>query len=191
MLERLSSKTTNEAFPELDSLIYWVVEREAMRRRREAGEEPPFSTDEILGKYRFCNVNVQDDRVSRAIFDAFTKPYADHPGLLVALTVCRFTNEPEVIEAVRDCLVPFDAERFMVIMADRAARRLPLERRAYRIPGGVKDELKAESLCSARWLRKSNPSGQNPAIHASRCSSVCVGFRISIKASSPPKSFAT
>ena len=46
MLERL---TTNVAFPELETLIYWVIEREAMRRRREAGEAPPFSTDEILG----------------------------------------------------------------------------------------------------------------------------------------------
>jgi hypothetical protein len=42
MHERLSSKTANEAFPELDTMIYWVIEREAMRRRREAGEAPPF-----------------------------------------------------------------------------------------------------------------------------------------------------
>ena len=143
MLERL---TTNVAFPELETLIYWVIEREAIRRRREAGEAPPFSTDEILGTYRFCNANVQDDRGSRAIFDTFTKPYADHPGLIVALTVCRFTNHTEVFEAVRDCLVPFDAERFVAIMVDRKARRLPLEGDAYIIPGGVKGEQKAISL---------------------------------------------
>ena len=157
MLERLSSKTANEAFPELDSLIYWVVEREAMRRRREAGEAPPFSTDEILATYRFCNANVQDDRVSRAIFDTFTKPHAYHPGLIVALTVCRFTNEPEVFEAVRDCLVPFNAERFVAIMTDRAAvRGARLERRAYVIPGGVPGELKAKSLTHDLFIPLAN-----------------------------------
>ena len=64
----------------------------------------------------------------------------------MALTVCRFTNSPEIFEAVRDCLVPFDPERFVAIMADRAARGLPLAGPAYVIPGGVKGELKAHSL---------------------------------------------
>ena len=71
MLERL---TTNVAFPELETLIYRVIEREAIRRRREAGEAPPVVDRRILGTYRFCNANVQDDRGSRAIFDTFTKP---------------------------------------------------------------------------------------------------------------------
>ena len=151
MLERLTTNT-NPAFPELDSLIYWALEREAMRRRREAGEAPPFSTDKILGTYRFCNVNVQDDRGSRAIFDTVTKPHADHPGLLVAFVVCRFTNTPEVFEAVRDCLVPFDAERFIATMTDRKARGLRCEGPAYMIPGGVKGEQKAISLTKDLFL---------------------------------------
>ena len=118
-----------------------------MRRRREAGEAPPFSKDEILATYRFCNVNVQDDRGSRAIFDMFTKPYADHPGLIVALTVCRFTNEPEVFEAVRDCP---RAVRRRALRGHHgrpeAVRGLSVSRRAYMIPGGVKGEQKAISL---------------------------------------------
>jgi hypothetical protein len=141
MLDRATS-----TFPGLDAMLYFVREREAMRRRREAGEPPPFSTDNLLTRYRFCNIDVQHDRVSRAIFDTFTKPFAEHPGLIVALTVCRFTNAPEVFTAVRDCLVPFDAERFVAIMTDRAARGLSVERRAYMIPGGVPGELKAASL---------------------------------------------
>jgi hypothetical protein len=133
-------------FPRLDDLVGFIIEREAMRRRREADEPAPWSTDEILGKYRFCNVDVQHDRVSRVIFDTITRPFVDHPGLIVGLAVCRFTNCPEVIEAVRDAIVPFDGERFVAIMADRKARRLSLERRAYMIPGGVQGEQKAISL---------------------------------------------
>ena len=138
----------NTEFSNLDLLLYWIAEREHVRTRREAGAPPPWSTDPLLATYRFCNANVQDDRVSRAIFDTFTRPYANHPGLVVALAVCRFTNAPEVFEAVRDCLVPFDPQRFVAIMEDRAARRLPLERRAYVIPGGRPGELKAKSLNS-------------------------------------------
>ena len=160
MLERL---TANAAFPELETLIYWVIEREAMRRRREAGEAPPFSTDEILGTYRFCNANVQDDRGSRAIFDMVTKPYADHPGLIVALTVCRFTNLPEIFEAVREVLVPFDAKAFVAIMADRKARGLRLAGPAYVIPGGVPGELKAESLTRDLFIPLANAVELHPA----------------------------
>jgi hypothetical protein len=132
--------------PLLPELVYWIRERERIRERRQAGKPPPWSEDELLGTYRFCNADVQNDLVSRVIFDRLTKPYADHPGLIVALTVCRFTNDPAVIAAVCDCLVPFDAERFVAIMTERAARGESLERRAYMIPGGVKGEVKAINL---------------------------------------------
>jgi hypothetical protein len=69
-------------FPQLDSLIYFVVEREAVRLAREIGEPPPWSNDPLFQQYRFCNVNVQDDLGSRVIFDTITQPYAEHPGLI-------------------------------------------------------------------------------------------------------------
>lgn len=133
-------------FPGLGRLVSWAVEREAIRGRRASGAPPPWSEDPLLATYRFCNADVQHDLVSRVIFDTITEPFAGEPGLIVALTVCRFTNAPEVIEAVRNHLVPFDAERFVAIMEDRKARGLPLERRAYVIPGGQPGELKAKSL---------------------------------------------
>jgi hypothetical protein len=132
--------------PLIDQLVYWVRERQRIHERRAAGEAGPWTTDELLRKYRFTSANVQDDLVSRVIFDRVTKPYADHPHLIVGLTVARFTNSPQVIEAVSDCLVPFNAERFVAIMSERAARGESLERRAYMIPGGVKGEIKAINL---------------------------------------------
>jgi DNA polymerase len=140
----------------IDPLVDWIVERAAIAKRQATGEPPPWSKDELFATYRFCNVNVQADRVSRAIFETFTQPYADHPGLIVALTVCRFTNAPEVFEAVKDCLVPFVPQRFVAIMADRAARGLLLERRAYMIPGGGKGELKAASLTRDLFIPLAN-----------------------------------
>jgi hypothetical protein len=132
--------------PLIDDLVYFVRERQRITERRAAGEPWPWTTDELLQKYRFTCPNVQDDAVSRAIFDLVTKPFADHPHLIVALTVCRFTNDPGVIAAARNALCPFNAELFLGIMRERAARGASLERRAYVIPGGVKCELKAVNL---------------------------------------------
>jgi hypothetical protein len=138
--------------PLTDPLVYWVRERDRISKLRATGAPPPWSNDALLQKYRFCNVNVQDDLVSRVIFDHVTQPYTDHPDLIVALTVCRFTNDPAVIEAVCKLLAPFDAERFLAVMSERAARGETLERRAYVIPGGVKGELKAASLTRELFL---------------------------------------
>jgi hypothetical protein len=132
--------------PLLDTLVYFVREREHMRQRRAAGAPPPWSDDPLFRTYRFTNVDVQADYVSKLVFDRITQPYADHPGLIVGLTVCRFTTDPDVIEAVRETLVPFAAERFLAIMTGRAARGESLERRAYMIPGGIKGEIKAINL---------------------------------------------
>jgi DNA polymerase len=131
--------------PLLKEFVDYAITRGTMTLAGKLGEQfkPP---EPLLAKYRFTNNNVQDDRGSRAIFDLVTCPYAKEPHLIVALAVCRFTNSPEVIEAIRSCLAPFDAERFVAIMRERAARGLPLEHRAYTIPGGERGELKAASL---------------------------------------------
>ena len=68
MLERL---TTNAAFPELelDDILPSSVKRcagAAKLARRHRGRRTKFSQRIV-----FCNVNVQDDAGSRAIFDRF------------------------------------------------------------------------------------------------------------------------
>jgi hypothetical protein len=60
--------------PLIGELIYWIRERERIRERRAAGEPPPWSEDELFQKYRFCNADVQNDLVSRTIFDRVTQP---------------------------------------------------------------------------------------------------------------------
>ena len=44
-------------------LIDFTNERELIRKRKEAGLTV-LTDDEILGKYRFCNVRRRDDRVT-------------------------------------------------------------------------------------------------------------------------------
>jgi hypothetical protein len=51
----------------LDRFIYFVNERELMRRRRESGQEWPWSEDPILQHYHFCNIRREDDRGTKEL----------------------------------------------------------------------------------------------------------------------------
>lgn len=51
----------------LDKFIYFVNERELMRRRRECGGAWPWSEDPILQHYHFCNIRREDDRGTKEL----------------------------------------------------------------------------------------------------------------------------
>jgi hypothetical protein len=92
--------------PELPTLLYWVKERESIRRRKEAWQEPaPWTTDPIFLKYRFCNVRRQDDRVSRwlreNVLTNINIAY-DLKSFLMFSAWCRFVNWPPTIKAAMD-----------------------------------------------------------------------------------------
>lgn len=82
----------------LDRLVYWINERESIRRKRALGLSPPWTDDPILQKYRFCNVRRMDDKVSRWLYQNWYKPYRDHPNMLVAVGAARFFNLPSTLE---------------------------------------------------------------------------------------------
>lgn len=46
---------------------YWINERQRIFLRKEAGEDPPWTTDEILRRYKFTNVFREQDRVTREL----------------------------------------------------------------------------------------------------------------------------
>ena len=48
-----------------DLYWYFAAERQAIFERRVAGQRPPWTNDEILNKYKFCNVFRAADRVSQ------------------------------------------------------------------------------------------------------------------------------
>jgi DNA polymerase I-like protein with 3'-5' exonuclease and polymerase domains len=145
--------------PDVQPLVDFIIERYRIAKRRAAGNPWPWSIDPELAKYRFTNINVQDDYISRVIYEKITLPFAGHPGLIVALTACRHSNEPGVIEIIRECFFPsLDAGQYVARMSDRAARGLFLERDAYMIPAprGCKGELKALSLTRCLFVPLAN-----------------------------------
>ena len=56
--------------------------------------------DPILGKYRFCCVRREDDRVTRWIHSHIRVPFADHPYLWLMLCIARTINWPETLESL-------------------------------------------------------------------------------------------
>lgn len=78
----------------------FIREREAIRVRKERGDSPPWTDDAILGAYRFCNVNPEDDRVTRWIRAHWSVPRSRSEYLWIALAAARYINWPDSLEAI-------------------------------------------------------------------------------------------
>jgi len=74
-------------------MVGWMLEREAMRRRKEElGGVFPYSKDPVMAYTRFTNVRREDDKVTRWIKENWRTPYANHPNLPVAMVLARMVN---------------------------------------------------------------------------------------------------
>ena len=60
---------------ELDTYFYWIHERESIRINKEVlSQAPPWTGDEILQKYKFCQVFREDDRTTRWFREHIREP---------------------------------------------------------------------------------------------------------------------
>ena len=81
-------------------LAYWITERESIRLKKEAGEPRPWTDDEILDTFRFCNARRMDDRVSQWLLNNWYTPNYGHKNMAIACTLARHLNLPGSLEAV-------------------------------------------------------------------------------------------
>jgi hypothetical protein len=90
----------------LVSLGYWVREREAIRKAKEAGKPKPWTLNLVLRGTRFCNVRRMDDKVSRWLLDTWYeetisgKPLDDAGQTLASAGMARLINWPDTLEHV-------------------------------------------------------------------------------------------
>lgn len=70
-----------------------------MRREAEPSS-PPWTTDPILQRFRFCNIRREDDRVTRWIAMNWRTPHAHAPDLWFAMLVARYFNDPETLDVI-------------------------------------------------------------------------------------------
>lgn len=95
----MKTKDVKKLSPE-ERFLYWIRERENIRLRKEAGKPKPWTDDEILSSYRFCNVRRMDDKVSKWLLENWYEPFRDHPNMLPACALARFINLPGSLQDI-------------------------------------------------------------------------------------------
>ena len=128
-LDYVNGLDTEERF------LYWIKERESIRRKKELGLDPPYTDDEILQRYRFCNVRRIDDRVSQWLLKNWYRKHRDSENMLFACVVARHFNK---IETLKDIGFPegdpySEVERIRGLLTGRSNVFGP----AYVISGGT------------------------------------------------------
>lgn len=83
-----------------ENLVYWIYERESVRKHKEAGEPKPWSQDPIFQTTYFTNVRREDDKVTRFV-RAWTEG-CDRKFLTPLLTLARMFNLPSHLQELPD-----------------------------------------------------------------------------------------
>ena len=60
----------------------------------------PWTNDEILQSFRFCNVRRMDDKVSVWLYENWYRPNKDHKNIIIACTLARLINSPETLTEI-------------------------------------------------------------------------------------------
>lgn len=122
-------------------LAYFVSERENIFYNKliDPEQKRPWTEDEILRKYRFCNIHRKDDRVSAWIVNNVIDQYLDHEWLWIMLCIARYINWPPTIQALMDKgewpVESFSATAFSSVIDARMKRGLKTWTGAYLITG--------------------------------------------------------
>ena len=145
----------------IEQWAYWIVEREAMRTRKEAGMKYPFSKDPVMAKTRWCNVRRMDDKVSIWLMQNWYPPaylVNDMPPrqLMAAALAARMINRPETLIHITggNRFSSWNYERFRKRMYEVKETGEPVFTNAYVINGAsggpkIEQVLNAIQKCYA------------------------------------------
>ena len=105
----------------VEGFYNYINERHAIYLKRSIGEPFPWTDDEILQTYSFCNVYRELDKVTVWIRENWKEPYADHPNLPFAMAVARQINWPDTLQEI-GFPEHWNPERVKAIMQGRMNR---------------------------------------------------------------------
>ena len=89
----------SEPYSPHEMLVYWILERETIRRKKESSAEKPWSDDPTFQTVYFCNVNREDDKTTVAIRKMYSE-WSGHPLLIPNLCVARMVNYPPTLRDI-------------------------------------------------------------------------------------------
>ena len=142
----------------LKRFFYYINERHRIYLKREEGHSWPWTDDEILQTYSFCNVFRELDTVTQWIEDNWREPYADHPNLPFSMAVARQINWPETLEEI-GFPEEWEPERVKSIMQARMDRGDKVYTGSYMLTGtlgGTKVEQTVDKILTP--LYKNQPT---------------------------------
>ena len=115
-------------------LIEFVNERELIRKNKEAGIQP-YTQNEILNKYRFCNVRRKDDRVTRWLLQHY---YTNNIGdVWFKAMIARLINWPPTLkyllekDAIPHRVEEFDVDYFIECLEKLKEKNIKMFSSAY------------------------------------------------------------
>jgi len=88
------------AVPSVRGLWSFAREREKIRLRRAAGEPPPWTKDDVLARFRFCNVRRADDAGTQWYLDTVAESQETEEELLWSTVFYRLVNNPAWFDVV-------------------------------------------------------------------------------------------
>lgn len=97
-------------YPLARELISFIKERDAIRVKKEAGKPRPWTKDPFLGRYRFCNIHREDDRVTRELKELL-KHVEENPDAWFAWVVARLFNTARTIDKIKLYILPFNPKK--------------------------------------------------------------------------------
>jgi hypothetical protein len=123
----------------LPKLLEFMCERHEIYLRRKEGQSKPWTKDEILQRYRFCNVYRELDRTTIWVRRNIREKFATHPTLWFFLCVARQINHPATLwDMLRAGALPrWDYRSAMQVMRARAQRGEVVYGSAYLLVGGI------------------------------------------------------
>lgn len=74
---------------------FWIKERYAIHQKKEAGEEKPWTKDEVLQSYWFCNPYREMDKTTVWFRENIREPLRDEKDVLLATVIFRWFNTIE------------------------------------------------------------------------------------------------
>lgn len=83
-----------------EQMVYWITERNNIRLKKEAGLPPPWTDNEVMQVTYFCNVNREDDRVTKWIRNNWHYKDGYKKAYTFAMIVARFFNLPSTLEII-------------------------------------------------------------------------------------------
>ena len=96
-------RPTANTVTHIDSLLYFVYEREMIRIAKLNGlPSDRWTDDPVLKKYKFTNIHRRDDRVSQWIITHLIEPNVSDKNLWLTLLIARLINWPPTLQALID-----------------------------------------------------------------------------------------